>query len=357
MKLIEHPSAFIAPELTAAIRNVAGEAELLKQLHPQQLAIIYEQKWFQIFVPKQYNGLGLTLPEALQLEEALAWTDGSIGWTVTLCAGAGWFVGFLDPQIIPIAFNTTKVCIAGSGKTSGIAKTIPDGFEITGHWDYATGANCATSFTANCILETNGEILKHEDGSPVIKSFLFLRDEVTIHRNWKMMGMLATGSNSFEVNGLKLKYNRSFSIDQQAAVLQQPVYQYPFLQFAEATLAVNNSGMAIRFLDLCKPLLLQKTNESIQAGLQTAAKQIEEVRQQFYHVIEKSWEECTGSFVASSKSLQDVSWISKQLAAISRKIVDELYPFCGMQAANPETEINRVWRNLHTASQHSLFHT
>jgi len=357
MKLIEHPSAFIKFELATAIRSVAGEAELLKQLHPEQLAIIYEEKWFQIFVPKRYNGLGLTLPEALQLEEALAWTDGAVGWTVTLCAGAGWFIGFLDPQIVRVSFNTTKVCIAGSGKTSGIAKIIEEGFEITGHWDYATGANCATSFTANCIIEDNGVIAKHEDGSAVIKSFLFFRDEVIIHKNWKMIGMIATGSNSFEVNGLKLKNNRCFSIDQRATVLPQPIYQYPFLQFAETTLAVNSSGMAIRFLDLCKPLFQQKTNENIQAVFQNAAKKLDEVRQEFYQVVEKSWEECAGNFDISSKLLQEVSRISKQLATTSRKVVDDLYPFCGMQAANPETEINRVWRNLHTASQHSLFHS
>ena len=193
--------------------------------------------------------------------------------------------------------------------------------------------------------------------SQKIKSFLFLRDEVTIHKNWKMIGMIATGSNSFEVNGLKLKNNRCFSIDQRATVLPQPIYQYPFLQFAETTLAVNSSGMAIRFLDLCKPLFQQKTNENIQAVFQNAAKKLDEVRQEFYQVVEKSWEECAGNFDISSKLLQEVSSISKQLATISRKVVDDLYPFCGMQAANPETEINRVWRNLHTASQHSLFHT
>lgn len=79
MKIIDHPAAYIAPELATALRKLAGEAEQLKQLHPSQLAIIYEQKWFQLFVPKRYNGLELNLPEALQIEEGLAWTDGSVG--------------------------------------------------------------------------------------------------------------------------------------------------------------------------------------------------------------------------------------------------------------------------------------
>src|SRR5882762_133102 len=99
MKIIKHPAEYISPKLVKAIRDLAGEAEQLKQLHPLQLAIIYEQKWFQLFVPKAYHGLELNLPEALQLEEALAWTDGAVGWNVTLCAGAGWFIGFLDPGL------------------------------------------------------------------------------------------------------------------------------------------------------------------------------------------------------------------------------------------------------------------
>ncbi len=115
--------------------------------------------------------------------------------------------------------------------------------------------------------------------------------------------------------------------------------------------------MAIRFLDLCRFLFQQKSNDAIQSHLQTSIQQLEEVRQQFYLAITNSWEECSRHLTISSKVLEEVSRVSKQLAITSRRIVDELYPFCGMQAANPEMEINRVWRNLHTASQHNLFHT
>jgi hypothetical protein len=42
------------------------------------------------------------------------------------------------------------------------------------------------------------------------------------------------------------------------------------------------------------------------------------------------------------------------LVAVSRQAVDELYPYCGLYAAHEGSEINRVWRDFHTASQHSL---
>jgi alkylation response protein AidB-like acyl-CoA dehydrogenase len=318
---IRHPSEFISKELVDIIRDNAHEAEKLKQLHPLQLKLILEQKWFQLFVPKIYGGLELSLPEALRLEEALAWTDGSVGWTVTLCGGAGWFIGFLEQEIILDVFNGPGVCIAGSGKAAGTAKRVGDGYEITGYWDHATGANYATAFTANCIVEAEGE--------QVIQPFLFLRDEVTIHQNWNSMGMIATGSHSFEVSRLRVKNNRGFHIGGEYAKLPHPVYQYPFLAFAETTLAVNMSGMAMRFLDLCATL----------PHLENACEKLEEARHQFYE---------------AAPLLKDISLASRKLASAARHVVNEMYPCCGLRSADPDTEINRIWRNIHTAGQHSL---
>src|SRR5579859_6889132 len=99
MKAIEHPSAWLSKENVEAIRSNACEAESLRELHPNQLELIHRERWLNMFVPKMFGGLELTLPEVLQMEEALAWTDGSTAWVVTLCAGAAWFIGFLDPSL------------------------------------------------------------------------------------------------------------------------------------------------------------------------------------------------------------------------------------------------------------------
>ncbi len=355
MKSIKHPGEYIAPELVAALQNVAAKAEQLKQLHEVQLAIIQEEKWFNLFVPKEYGGLELSLTEALHLEEALAWVDGSVGWTVTLCAGAGWFIGFLPPETTALFFNNKTVCLAGSGKATGTATITADGYKINGKWDYATGSNHATAFTANCNIEENGAPLKNADGSPMVMPFIFLSSEVKIHENWKRIGMIATGSNSFEVADLSINANRAFKIAPQHAVLKHPIYQFPFLQFAETTLAVNSSGMAMRFLDLCKIIFEKNATQTMQQVLTNAIQKIETARTTFYYAVNNSWKSCVEELSIPPSILQELSIASKQLAIIARTVMDELYPYCGMQAANPDTEINRVWRNLHTASQHSLF--
>lgn len=364
MNPILHPSTFIDSQSVSVIRQYAPDAEQMRVLHPEQLAVIYNNRWFNLFVPNEYGGTGLTLLEGLKIEEALAWTDGSAGWTVTLCSGANWFIGFLQPEIAATLFHSHKVCFAGSGRPSGVAVMINnDEYEISGNWPYATGAAYATAFTANCQIEKDGTILLKEDGTPVVAAFIFLRSEVLIREDWKGIGMIATSSNSFEVSSLKTDKNRRFEIDENKTTLPDKIYQYPFLQFAESTLAVNISGMAIHFMDLYErhirerkltEIFTEDRRHLLLSKSENARKNQQDVRNLFYQTIRDSWNVWDNLTHFSIGTLDDASLVSRQLATISRQAVDELFPFCGLVAADPLSEINRVWRDLHTAILHPL---
>lgn len=354
MSILKHPAAFITPQLFNTIRSYAAEAEELQQLHPMQLQIIHQEKWFNLFVPKEFNGLGLSLPEGLQKEEALAYTDGSLGWTVTLCAGAAWFIGFLKPGVAQLIFSNEQACLGGSGQANGRAYKTEEGFLVNGKWDYATGAPFATAFTANCILYEDDKPMLDKAGNPLIRSFLFLKNEITINKNWKRIGMIATGSNGFSVTEVPVPENRTFIIDAKEATLPDPIFQYPFMALAQTTLAVNSSGMAMRFLDICKEDFSGDKYKLLQQKLLIAYTEMDTCRQLFFEAVATSWEQCIDQKL-TAETLHSIGALSKQLAHKSLSIVNELYPFCGMRAADPSTELNRVWRNMHTASQHSIF--
>ena len=348
----------ISDDIKERLYLEAVVAEQTGTLTVEQLKIIYREKWFKLFVPKEYDGLELSLPDGLRIEEALAAIDGSLGWTVTLCSGATMFIGYLEQDISKIIFKDKKVCFGGSGRPSGIATVNSSGYEVNGFWHYATGAPHNTVFTANCVIEQDGVVLKHADGSPVIQSFFFTRDEVTILDDWNTMGLKATAGHSFEVRNLQLADNRSFIIDSNHATLPHPVYHYPFLQFAEATIAVNTLGMAQHFLEECKCIFNKKNNNSksplLREKLHNAIHELGLARQQFYATAEASWEAFTHHTTEEGPTLQEVSKISREMVRTARALVSELYPFCGMIAADPASTINRIWRDIYTGSQHSL---
>src|SRR5688572_19738660 len=252
---VKHPSEFLPLAVANEIRNEAGAAEQSRILTNRQQQIVYDHQWLNMYVPKTYGGLQLTLPEILRIEEGLAWADGSTSWVVTLCSGAAWFVGFLEPDLAYKIFLEKNVCFAGSGAVMGTATQRNGNYIINGYWKYATGSPMATVFTINCQVIENGSPLHDETGAPMVRSFILKKDEVQIHRTWNAMGMIATGSHAFEIRDLVVPSNRAFNIHPRFAVEKDTIFQYPFLQLAETTLAVNISGMAIRFLDLCQQII------------------------------------------------------------------------------------------------------
>jgi alkylation response protein AidB-like acyl-CoA dehydrogenase len=359
---IEHPSKLMNPEWVHVIRSAATEAESAGKLTAEQLSLIYEQQWFKLLVPEIYSGPEMTVPVLVQLEESISWANGSVGWVVTLCAGAGWFGGFFEPDIAKKIFERPDACLAGSGAAMGEALITGDGYMVSGRWPYASGAHHATHFTANCIIKNDEGIVKDDAGQPLVRAFIFDAKDVTISPTWKYMGMMATGTDAFSVENLFVTQEQCFRIDARHAIVTSPLYQYPFLQLAEATIAANLSGMAIHFIDCCKEIFAEKQNQKnmeerhkslLNSLLIEQENRLNSSRELFYQAINKSWDKMITASI-DELSLAEVSNTSKQLAKMARECVDTLYPYCGLIAAARSSEINQVWRDLHTASQHSL---
>ncbi|MDF2158340.1 acyl-CoA dehydrogenase [Algoriphagus sp. CAU 1675] len=344
-------------------QELAAKAEKLGCLPEEWLDVIYQEKWFKLFVPESLNGLGLSLPEALKVEEELAEFDGSLGWTLTLCAGAAWFVGFLEESLGEEIFSDPKVCLAGSGFVGGKADQIGEEYLVNGSWTYASGALHATHLTANCELLENGKPLLDEAGNPVVKAFILKREEVEILDGWSYMGMIATGSHAFKTENLHVPLNRSFQILPEKAMISKPIYQYPFLQFAEATLAINILGITHHLQRLIGESFWKRNEhrkydeqyvDYFKKQEKKTLKKLEKVRRKFYEQVEHSWEELEANGKISKKTLRSVSHISRKMTGACRKLNAQMFPFAGLEAAKSHTELNRVWRDFNTVSQHAL---
>lgn len=353
----------IDPHIAAELEKYATQAEKKECLQKKQLEIIYKEKWFKLFVPESLGGLGLSLPEALKVEQELATIDGSLGWTVTLCAGATMFVGYLPEKVSKKIFADEEVCFGGSGAITGVAKVTANGYLINGGWKYATGEPHTTIFTANCYIEKDGELIKGKDGKPIYSSFFFYRDEVTIKKDWNTMGLKATAGNSFSVTDLKAGKERMFKIDDKKAKINDSIYHYPFLQFAEVTLAANTIGMTERFLMECAIILERKkfSEKLTKAQIRLYDKKLVEANNYFlkmvdnFHlIVDQSWSELKEKNKISADKLTKVSWVSRSVVKEARDIVAAIYPYCGLSETQCGTTINRVFRDIFTASQHTL---
>jgi len=329
-------------------------------LTPAQQALIHERDWLRMLAPRACGGAELPLPEAVHLEQAIAAQDGSIGWVVTLCAGAGWFAGFLAPERAREIMATPKVCVAGSGAPTGYADRDGDGFRVAGRWDYASGAPMATHFTLNAVLRERGQVLLDDAGRPRIRAFIVPARHVTVEATWRSIGLRASASHSYR-NDAWVPADHGFTIAPEAATSHGPLYRFPFMPLAFVTLGANLLGMAQHFLALARPLLAARRHPAtgltvielpaVAAKLAAVTQAIDTSQREFYVALDAAWAAAVAGADVDTATLQAVSL---EMVEICRQAVDAIYPFCGLQAAHGDSDINRVWRDFHTATQHAM---
>lgn len=350
----------------ARIDHYAAAADTDGWLHPVHQALIHHRGWLRMLAPRAVGGEERPLPDVVRLEEAIARVDGSVGWTVTLCAGAGWFAGFLPPHLARAIQATPRACLAGSGAPTGYADREGDGWRVEGEWDYASGAPMATHFTFNALLRADGRPLLDADGQPRIQAFVVPKAIVEIVPRWRSIGLRATASHAYRVRGAWVHADHGFVIDPAAAREQGPLYRFPFLPFAFVTLAANVAGMASHFVDLAHACIARRRNRfgarnellidvpAVRAVLDDARGRLDDVRARFYALLDATWADVVAGADVADEQAAQMQALAQEWVAASRHAVDTLYPYCGLVAASADSAINRVWRDFHTASQHAL---
>lgn len=354
-------SEFFSKNEIKCIEKEAHGAEKDGQLTESMLTLIRDKELLQLFVPQAYGGLQCPLPKALKWLEATSWLDGSLGWTLTLGSGAGLFGAYMQPPFAKSIFADNNLLIAGSGFPGGKAEVQQNGYLINGEWKYATGIDHATLVTATCYLTQNGKIL-YEDEEPVVRAFAFYPNEINWDANWKSYGLQATGSHSFKATNLHIPNERVFQIQPSATKVKGPLYRYPFEAFAHATLAISLIGMARRFLNEAEKLIRsrkelsdpEELSEPIATQLKNAKRDFQDARNALYHEVEYSWEKLTETKELNKGLANRVSSQSRKSCKRTLKSTEQIYPFLGMAVIDPDSVINRCWRDMHTASQHML---
>ena len=306
-----------------------------------------ENLW-NLWVPKAYGGLEMSFGEGLKKLKSIAATDGSLGWTVTLCSGANYFIGNLEKEVAHELFNTTQdtICFGGSGGAFGTAEKKGSKYIINGQWKYATGAPYLTHFTINATIIERGEPLHNEDGSPIIRSFILPREAVQIVEDWNTMGLVATATHSFDVKQEWIDEKYSFIYNH--FFLEQSIFKIPFRVFADLTLWVNYVGMGEHFLEEAKvQLAAEKLTHIIEV--------ISLANEQIFSLAEEIEEKTCATSIFTDEYIQLIHEKAANSVQRLTAAIVEIYPLLGIKASREDQQINQVFRDYFTATQHHNF--
>lgn len=313
----------------------------------QEINEIQDSNILLIWVPKSYGGLGYDLQKGLDELQKLAQKNGSLAWMVTLCAGANYFTRNLKPEVVKTLVKKANICFGGSGMIGGSAEKHGDKYLINGSWKYATGSIYLTHFTFNAKITKDGIPILDQNGQEQFKSFIISKEFVKIIEDWSSMGMKETQTHSFEISNQYV--SEDFSFVYNTFYSSSNLDKIPFQIFTDLTFIVNYLGMAMHYLELSKVEIknklsiskLQQTTSEINKKIPFLVSRLEEILK-------------TEPSNLDSLALEIHQYGSEIVKQLSHQILD-IYLNIGLKASQEHNELNKVFKDFFTATQHVNF--
>lgn len=343
----------LSEEDHAALRRIGVKLDSLGYFPTAAFSIIAKNRHFQMFVPKERGGLGMDLPTASAIVEEYAYIEGNLGWIVQIGAGGGVFAAYLSEKMGKKYFFQPEQVIAGSDFIGGTAHAAEDGYIISGSWNYASGSMHASAFTGNVRIAdgpNEGEV----------RAFIMPAHQVDVRKTWNAMGMRATDSHRFEVEGVFAPAEEIFSLSaENLQVPASPLFHIPFLAFARAVFVPVLSGSVCRYLDLYQEMVLRKNipsgSDAFHAG-EILGREISEYRNSFFNQLGELWQNAKSGEI-SEKQSNDFSLFCVRLTTQLLRKVENCHRHTGMEGIRMDAPINMVYRNIVTAAAHYLLHS
>lgn len=197
---------------------------------------IYYLGLFKLFVPEKLNGRECSMEQGLIMLFVLSEYHGSLGWTVNLGAGAGYFAGCLGEKEATAIYGGYNAVVAGSDSLASKVLDLTKFDMITGRWEFCTGAAHATHFTVN-FENKKGEIM-----TAAIRA-----GDIRIKKQYPFFGLKATSTYQISCDNAIAFKGDIFKIGKLKSFKDYRVYQLDFNLFSRLCIATSFCGIASGF--------------------------------------------------------------------------------------------------------------
>jgi alkylation response protein AidB-like acyl-CoA dehydrogenase len=276
-----------------------------------------------------------------------------VGWTACQFSDQAQEEFFADgPPLAGLTINAE----------GGVAIPTSDGYSLSGRWPFCTGHHHADWMMMSAVVMDGST-------SPEVGIFAAPRGEFQSLGDWKVTGMMGTGSDTLTVQEARIPRHRALLFKDLVAgdspstlVKQDPYFQRPLLPFAASLLAAAPLGLAQEALDLFAqrihtrgitytPYLKQADSTVTHLQMAEARMKLDEAR---FHVdrLAQTVEsfDAEGTTVMRARCLADVA----RDVALCREVVEIVQTACGARAIAVSDPLQRIVRDIQAYSLHSL---
>ena len=351
-----------ARELAPAIAATADEAEHIRRIPEPLLDELHAARLFRMLYPRSVGGDEVEPATYIDAVGELARADGSVGWCVSIANSIGLFAPYLDLDAARTVFGDPRSTCAWGPPNDCRGIAVPNGYRVSGRWDFASGCRHATWMGAHgTVVEPDGSLRLNDAGWPTVRTWLFPVEEARLLDNWDPIGLRGTASKSYTVEDLfvpeKLSGTREDpSLRREAG----PLYAFPQQTLYSVGIASVGLGIARGMLDTFVELALRKTprgtgrladNAVIQAEVARAEARLGAARVYLLDSVTEIYRRAGPAAPIDVMDRARARLAGSHAISSAVAVADWTYKAAGVDAIFPGSPFERRFRDIHTLSQ------
>ena len=348
----------LGPALLAA----ADEIEETQQFPEPLLSDLHEARLFQLTLPRSIGGEQTDPMTYLDALIEVSKCEGSVGWNMFVGNSACLIAPFLPPESAKAVFGSKhSVCAWGAVNGQG-ARAVDGGYIVNGEWDFASGSAQATWMGAHGpVTEPDGSLRLNERGTPMIKSWLFPKEQAELLDNWNPVGLRGTCSQSYRVHDVfvpeEFTSTREYPEERREP---GPLYAIPQHGLYAVGVAGVALGISRAMLDAFRELAMAKTprgrprmadDKLVQSGFAKQEAAWGSAYAYILHTLEDIYARADEWAVIEVEDRGRLRLACSNSIHQSIAVADWVHKEAGVSAIFPGSPFERRWRDIHTVSQ------
>lgn len=343
--------------LAPLVRRWQGWADERRRPADKVLRAFADAGLLRLLAPRSHGGEELPLPAFLEVVEALAAIDGSVGWTVMTCNEELGIASAYLPEgaVASLLAGAPGAIVAGSGLASGTCRPGRDGCVVDGRWRFVSGAPCADHFVFGAMVS----------GAPTrqVCYLVVPRGEAEVLDTWSVAGLRGTGSHDVVLRDRFVPWGRArvASPDLQA-VPDSPFYRLPYglrFPFPKVGVACGIAGAAIEaFVDLASAKTPTTSASSLrerataQVAVAEATAALSSGRAWAREVLAELWDTVERGDAVEGELHARCRLACSSAVAAAVRAVELVCSAAGTTANFVDQPLERCFRDVHAVPQH-----
>lgn len=360
--MIQHRTDRVQPYFAAIdalrplVEQCRGQIDHDRRLPEVLFRAATERGLLRLWLPAALGGPELTPLEFMDVVEAAAALDGSLGWVIGNGAGMSRVGGYLPGKVASTWFADPLAFVVSSTGAVGHAEPVAGGYRVTGRWPFGSGAHHGTWFMGLCAEPPSAAA-----EAPTPFCCYMPASAITLHDTWFVSGLRGSGSCEFEVKDLFVPHDHVHPFQPQPT---QPdiMYRIPQISIFSWTVAVvplGIAGAALRHaVDVAaskgrqgQPQLLRE-REIVQSEVGQAQAQMRAARAFLVEAMRDLVAELESGGDGLVQARASLRLACSHAADSAVEIVDRLARMVGAVSILESLPLERCVRDVHAAAKH-----